>query len=127
MRVRASLLAGLLAVTTVACGGDDGGAVVAPSEESAAESGNTLRISSDDVTFSTESLRAEPGEITIVFDNDSKLPHNIEVQGPDGDHATDIETGPVTQELTFTVDEPGTYTYVCVVHPATMEGELIVG
>ena len=35
--------------------------------------------------------------------------------------------GPVTQELTFTLDEPGEVTYVCDVHPAMMRGTITVG
>ena len=40
--------------------------------------------------------------------------------------STVITSGPVTQTLTFTINEAGTYTFQCDVHPDVMNGTLTV-
>jgi plastocyanin len=60
------------------------------------------------------------------------VPHNIAFyQGQSAADpliaATEVETGPVVQELTFTTPtEPGNYFFRCDVHPDTMVGQLVV-
>jgi len=67
-------------------------------------------------------------QVTITFDHqDVGIFHNFHVQaGAAGDFKTEIEQGPVKQTLTFTIDRPGSYTFICDVHPNQMTGTLVV-
>jgi len=55
-------------------------------------------------------------EITATIDNrDRGIVHNLHVKSP-GDPKTELEKGPVTQTLRFTIAEPGSYEFVCDAH-----------
>ena len=84
------------------------------------------------VSFDKTTLEAPAGtEVTVVYDNQAAVPHNIAFH--EGDSAddpliarTEVATGPVVQELTFTTpSEPGTFLFLCEVHPETMRGTLV--
>jgi plastocyanin len=91
----------------------------------------TLRIAAVNTMFDQQQLGASPGTIAIAIDNrDEGVPHNFAVYRSEDDlaeplAATDIESGPVTQEVTFDL-KAGEYFFQCDVHPATMRGTLIV-
>lgn len=120
-----------IALTAAACGGDDPPASRSglPDTESTAagEPGSgTIDLAAEDIAFSTATLTARAGPVTIVFaNNDEDTPHNLHVTGGGVDEKTEIEPGPVTQELSVELDA-GTYRYVCDVHPQQMTGELVV-
>ncbi len=81
------------------------------------------------IAFDVDALTVPAGqEVTITFDNqDAAVPHNLHVQaGPEGDFKTEIVGGPVLQTLTFEIAAPGSYSFVCDVHPNQMAGTLIV-
>jgi plastocyanin len=88
-----------------------------------------ITIVGENIAFDRSELTIEAGvETTITFENrDGGVPHNFHIEGgAAGDFKTDIESGPVTQTLTFTITEPGTYTFLCDVHPPQMTGTLTV-
>ncbi|HIE22539.1 MAG TPA: hypothetical protein EYP73_08085 [Acidimicrobiia bacterium] len=116
----AFLLVGL-AVTVAACGG--GGADEAPVGEAATE----VTLVGEGIRFDVTQLRVKAGEeVTITFENrDSGVPHNLRIEGPEGPIKTDIANGPITQTLKLTIDRPGTYRFLCEVHPSSMVGQLI--
>jgi plastocyanin len=101
------------------------------SETTPAAGGTTITIAGVGSQFDVEEVQAAAGPVTIEFDNrDAGVIHNFHVyRGEDSDGEsvaeTELETGPVTQTVTFDA-EPGTYYYVCDVHPTTMEGTLTV-
>ena len=81
------------------------------------------------ITFDLNALTVPAGqEVTITFDNqDAAVPHNLHIQaGPEGDFKTEIVEGPVLQTLTFEIAKPGSYSFVCDVHPIQMAGTLVV-
>lgn len=100
--------------TAVAEGSGDG----APKE---------LTITADNIAFDIGRIEATTGqELTITFDNrDDGIPHNFHVDDERLDVETDITPGPDTQTLDVTVEEPGTYTFICDVHPTQMTGEIV--
>jgi plastocyanin len=81
-----------------------------------------------DLAFDTDSLEAPPGEVALVMENPSQIPHNVSLEGEGVD-----EEGPtVEQGGTSTVAaelEPGEYTFYCSVsghREGGMEGTLTV-
>ncbi len=86
-------------------------------------------IIGENIEFDTRLLSVQVGEVvTITFENrDDGVPHNFHVRaGAEGDFKTEIAQGPLTQTLTFSIDEPGEYAYLCDVHPSQMQGTLVV-
>lgn len=83
----------------------------------------------DSEGFSTTTLEAPAGEISVTFDNEDEggEPHNWHVKISDGEeYATTIKQGPDTQTVTFSVGTPGEYDYWCDTHPTAMTGTLVV-
>lgn len=89
------------------------------------------------------SLEAPPNtDITLVFDNQEAVPHNVEVfaggsaSGPlltgcttgctSGDVSLPLKAGP--DKITFTFKTPGvgTYAFNCAAHPTQMTGTLVI-
>jgi plastocyanin len=127
---RSVLVAAIVAlggIVGAACGGDN------PSGTDEAVGGDTtpadqeVTLVAENVSFDAETITVTAGrEVTITFENRDSIAHNLRIVGPDGDFATEIASGPVTQELTFTIDQPGRYEFLCDVHPAQMSGALVV-
>lgn len=140
MRRVITLLLLLLALIAVGCGDDDdddsGSAAPEPTttqeEEPAAGGGGaqTLTLVADPggaLKFDKTELTAKPGEVTIVMDNPSDVPHAVEVEGNGVEEETETLTGGKAE---LTVDlKAGEYKFYCPVGnhaQAGMEGSLIV-
>lgn len=99
--------------------------------ETPAGPATTLQLVAENILFDPTDLQAPAGTVVIELDNrDAGIPHNVAVHaGTDASGElidnTAIAPGPVQQTLTLQL-EPGTYFYVCQVHPATMTGTLTV-
>ncbi len=127
-----------LALGVAACGGSSsashthGAAASAPATSASSSAGHTVKIStaaSGALMFSTDSLHAAAGKVTIEFTNHAPEGHNFTLQSPSGSviAATPTFTGG-TKMLTVTL-KPGTYTYYCSVpghRQAGMQGKLTV-
>ena len=117
------------------CGGDDEGssseAEATSDESSSTGGGGTIAITAvpdGSFAYEEESAEAEAGENTIEFENPASLPHDVQIEGPDGDLGG---TETISEDsATFTVDlEPGDYTFYCSVtghREGGMEGDLTV-
>lgn len=101
------------------------------SETPSTGDGTTLTLVAKNTLWDKDELEAPAGPITIILDNqDPGVAHNLEVYKGEDENgelmgATEIVNGPSKQELKLTL-EAGEYFYWCVVHPATMMGELKV-
>jgi plastocyanin len=64
-------------------------------------------------------------EWTLTFDNQDNLPHNVVIQGADGQtvFASEVFTGPALKSQAAPALAPGSYTFFCAVHP-DMKGTL---
>lgn len=103
-------------------GGDDAGSVAAPEEPVTA-----ITITSPGLSFDIKAFQVPVGEeVTVTYENEHQgVQHNIHIDtGGDDEPQTEVVKGVVTQELTFTIDEPGEHTYICDVHPAQMRGKV---
>jgi amicyanin len=132
-----ALLLACLALGLVAagCGGDDdddgGGGGASQSEQPAdtggGGGGGGAQVSMQNVQFSPKDLSVKTGE-TITFTNDEAIPHDVhKTSGPGKDFASG-PTGGMQEGDTFelTLDQPGTYEYVCDVHAPGMAGTITV-
>lgn len=105
------------------CGGDD-----APPATGACRKAvdGEVTLVAEAIAWDTSCLEAVAGEpLTVVVDNrDDGVNHNLHLtDAPDGPK-TDLEPGPVRQELAVSL-EAGAYEYVCDIHP-NMVGTLTV-
>jgi len=104
---------------------------VTPGTEPPGGEATRLELIGLNTLFDKDELEAPAGTITIVFDNqDPGIVHNVSVfegEEAEGDPIglTELEVGPLVQELTLELDA-GTYFYQCDAHPATMAGILTV-
>lgn len=100
------------ALLLAACGDDDG------ADQGTGESQVTaFTIIAENIQWDRDRVVVPAGrEVTATIDNrDRGIPHNLHIKSP-GDPKTELENGPVTQTLRFTIDEPGTYDFVCDAH-----------
>ena len=93
--------------------------------------GSTVSFTADpsgELAFEEDSATATAGTVTIELTNDSSLPHDVHIEGPEGDlGGTEEVTGDSTSaEVEL---EAGDYTFFCSVpghREAGMEGPLTV-
>jgi plastocyanin len=131
-RVRRRLPLVLLVAALAGCGGDgDGEATQAETTTGGGGAAQTLRLEADSsgaLRFTTESLQANAGEVTIVMENPSSVPHNVALKGGGVDEKGEIVGKGEQSEVSATV-EPGSYEFYCSVpghEAAGMKGELTV-
>jgi plastocyanin len=76
------------------------------------------------LAFTPQTLFASSGaSVTIVLSNQDKIvPHNVSVTGIG---TSPTCAGPCTTTLSFTAPAPGSYGFICTVHPY-MTGTLAV-
>lgn len=108
---------------------EEGGETAEPA--AAGGRGNALRLTADpsgELRFDRQTLRARPGEVTIVMENPSTVPHNVSIEGrgvdEEGDTVAKGGRSTVRVEL-----RPGEYEFYCSVpghREGGMEGTLTV-
>jgi plastocyanin len=92
----------------------------------------TLLLSADpsgQLRFDKSALQATPGNVKIVLNNPSPIPHNVSIEGPGGvsQQGQTVPKGG-TSQVSVTL-KAGTYTYYCAVpghRQAGMQGTLTV-
>lgn len=101
-------LAVLVCVAVAGCGGSGG---------SGPPDGT---IVAEGLRFDTDLIEVAAGEdFRLEVDNrDQSTFHNFHITDAPGEPATDLAAGPNVQQVTFQIDEPGTYTFICDTHPA---------
>lgn len=129
--VAGAIGSGIVTAANQEHGGDEEAEAAQPAGEEQAPPAGTdgpLMISADPsgaLAFNTDSLEAEPGEVTIVMENPSTVPHNVVIEDEGGGETVGQgETSQVTAEL-----ESGEYTFFCSVpghREGGMEGTLTV-
>ena len=130
-----ALLLACLAIGLVACGGDDdeggGGAdtggAATTEEPAAGGGGGGTEVSMENIQFDPKDVTVKAGE-TITFVNNESVPHDVhKSSGPGPDFASG-PSGGMQEGDTFelTLDEAGSYEYVCDVHAPGMSGTITV-
>jgi plastocyanin len=133
-------VAAVAALALAACGGgDDNNDTTAAATPPAtttggggAGGGSTVNISTPsgtDLAYNQKDVSAKAGSVTIDFQNNESIPHDVAVESPSGDTVgqTDLVASGTANT---TVDlQPGSYTFFCTVpghREAGMEGTLTV-
>ncbi|MFQ5472154.1 MAG: cupredoxin domain-containing protein [Dehalococcoidia bacterium] len=89
-----------------------------------------------DAFFDPRNISGPVGEpLEIVLTNIGSVSHNLTLAGVDGQYDTpdDWVTDPLlitpgeTGSVIVKIDEPGTYSFRCVIHPTLQTGELTLG
>jgi plastocyanin len=135
--VRTSLAAAAAAmmVASVACGGGDGTAKASgtTSGSAAAPAGATvseIHSVGTDNKFDAVTYTVKAGQpVTLHFENKGQALHNfhIKAQGKDSkEPTTQLFGGGKSETITFQIDKPGTYEFLCDVHPVEMKGKITV-
>jgi plastocyanin len=144
-RVLPAAAALLAALALAGCGDDDKSSDTQGSAPATTETGTatepkaggdtgsngTVKLSADPsgaLKFTTDSLQAKAGKVTLVMDNPSSVPHAVAVDG----NGVDKDGNTVGKGGTSTVEvdlKPGEYTFYCPVDghkSAGMKGTLTV-
>jgi plastocyanin len=104
----------------------------APTGASSGAGGETVKLAANtegQLEYTTKSLSAKAGSVTIAFTNTAPISHNVNVESASGEQlgATESFSGG-TKNLTLNL-KPGTYKFFCSVpghRQAGMEGTLTV-
>jgi plastocyanin len=143
VKTKLAVLIALLALVpfTVAACGDDDDDDEAATEAATTETtdtgggtggGSTVSFTADPggaLAFEEDSATASAGTVTLELTNDSSLPHDVQIESPEGEDlgGTEEVTGG-TAEADVEL-EPGEYTFYCSVpghREGGMEGTLTV-
>ena len=110
---RTFALAALAILPLAACGGDDGdagGGDGGGSTETPAAEGAVIVVAESVQGFDSDSYSAPAGEVTIVFENEDSIPHNVTIEDEDFRLADDGDEGSIelaAGEYTLFCDVPG--------------------
>jgi plastocyanin len=123
-----------IAIATVAAAvalfGCGSGAVPAQTPPASGDpAGISIRISATQIAFDQAELAVPSNQpFTIVFENRDAVPHNVSVfagaTGGERRFEGAVFSGPVTRWYLVPALAPGTYRFVCDVHPS-MTGRLV--
>lgn len=106
------------------------GSSAAASASPGPEAGPTIQLVAHNIAFQETTLSAPADTpFTIAFDNqDASVPHNVQIKDASGKSVFQgqIVTGPTQVSYQVPALTPGTYTFICDVHPTTMTGTLTV-
>ena len=124
----AFLAAALAAATLVGCGG---GSALGLAQPPASLDPASPRLSAEGLAFDTSELAVPANrEFVIVFENREAISHNVSIYADDGHRDRRFEgvlfSGPATRWYPVPALAPGTYAFVCDLHP-TMAGRLVAG
>jgi plastocyanin len=116
-----------VAILVGACGGGDDDVVAPPEPGCRVAEDGRVEIVARDLAWDTDCLEVPAGTpVVVAVDNrDDGVNHNLRLTGAPGDPGTDLEAGPVIQELDLELPV-GDYDFVCDIHP-TMVGVLHAG
>lgn len=127
-RWAATFVAAALAATLLGCGGRSAQGLDQPP---ASLDPASPRLSAEGLAFDTSEL-AVPADraFVIVFENREAMTHNVSIYADDGLQDRRFEgvlfSGPATRWYPVPALAPGTYAFVCDLHPI-MGGRLVAG
>ncbi len=115
-RTTGRVLAAILILSVVV------GVVARVTYDEPARAAEDISLTAADFEFSSESLEADGGEVSVYVTNEDQTIHTFTIDDLDVDL---VIPGGTSARVTFDA-EPGTYEFYCVPHEEDMEGELTV-
>jgi plastocyanin len=119
VRIRVVAVVAVLAGLLAACGSSSSAPASSGSSSTPAAGGHTVTISDFKYTPATLSVKAGT---KVTFVNQGGTIHNATTQGNSTINTGNLNGG---QSMTVTLTKPGTYNYICTLHPF-MKGTVIV-
>lgn len=119
-----TILAAALASVMLGCGGN--GSALGQDTPPASLDPASPRLSADGIGYDTAELAAPANEpFVIVFENREAVSHNVSIYAEDGARLFEgvLFGGPATRWYPVPALDPGSYRFVCDLHP-TMAGRL---
>jgi len=100
--------------------GEAAGDVIAPP-------GPLVQVATDNRFSENEYTIVANQQYTMNFSNNGTALHNWQVQNaPGGEVGTNLLPGGQSETIQFTIAQPGSYPFLCTVHPVEMRGALTV-
>lgn len=125
--VRSGTILILIALLVAACSSGGGGSARQPAP--AIVNDGAVTVTAADLEFDATSIDVDAGQaFTITFVNNDSVPHNISVYTEEGGERLvegEVINEGETTEIEVGALEPGTYYFVCDLHPE-MNGPLVV-
>lgn len=123
---RLTTTAAIVVLGLVGCA-DDGG-TQEPDDTAAEDAGEAgaegPTVVVRDIAFQEETVSVQAGT-PVTWENEDGVGHTVTSGTPDDATGVFDEELPAGEQVTITVDDPGTYAYWCKIHP-NMTAELVV-
>lgn len=110
--IRTALAVIAVVAATAACSGSSAGEAGAGGSAKAAEA---VEVEIGTFQYMPKDLAVEAGT-TVTWTNNDAILHTVTTSG-DAPDTFDLQLEDKGVTASFTFDEPGTYTYICSVHP----------
>lgn len=120
-RIRVVFVAALLVAGLAACGSSSSGPTSAGGSGSGVVQSGTANVTIQNFAFHPSSLTVKAGT-KVTFTNEDTTPHTTTATSTKGFDSGALSKG---QSYTMTFTKPGTYSYICTIHPY-MKGTIIV-
>jgi hypothetical protein len=120
-----------VAVIAASCGSKGGSAAPTSIPSTCSPSGSQVALAAHNIAFDPTYLCAPAKRFVIDFDNrDAGIPHNVSIFSDRAEKHSVLKTPLVTgdNQVTYPIPplKPGTYWFRCDVHPAQMQGVMLV-
>jgi uncharacterized cupredoxin-like copper-binding protein len=131
-KIAALLALALAAAALVACGGGGSTTTTETGGGATAGGGSALKFEADpsgQLAYTTKSVTAKPGKVTIELHNPQPLPHDVAIEDSSGKTIGKTEVITESTDTAVVNLKPGTYHFYCSVpghRQAGMEGTLKV-
>ncbi len=131
-RLALSLATAALLLIGAACGSDSADAETKGSGGPAAtvDAAGSITIVAKDNSYAPKEFSTKAGQkTTVTLENKGSAIHNLQIKDQKGADGQDIQTallpGGQTGSVEFSLN-PGTYDFLCTVHPVEMRGKIKV-
>jgi plastocyanin len=110
------------AVLLVGCGKSSKSSSPTTTTKTVAPVNQAASVKVTEYAFTQPSVTVKVGQ-AVLWTNEGNVDHTVTETAADGIASPEIKPG---QSYTLTFQTPGTYAYICSIHPDSMKGTVIV-